>query len=544
MIEKIRLVFKDWKKGEVIFPYVPSVKRDISKSNISYLIQYGKIKKCIRSSNEKNVCVNIDDLKRYYDSRCGQRESAWKECLGHDLNWALSFDYLREKDTTKHVHRLHPYKGKFIPHLVEYFIDSHIDDFKKETYFKCEDIILDPFCGSGTMLVQALETGMHAVGVDVSSFNCMITESKIQYYDFALLEVEIKRIKSALIEFEADHRIFDFEADLLKELAIFNSKYFSSPEFKLEIENKEINEKLYGVEKAAQFLEKYNMLISKHNISLKQKEANNFLDKWYIQNVRDEIDFVFKQIKKTRDVKTKKILAVILSRTLRSCRATTHSDLATLKEPQIETYYCWKHKKICKPLFSIKGWFDRYAKDTIKRLREFSYLRQDGYFSVIPCDSRSVDIFTEVKKQNIALYDVLKKNKFRGIFSSPPYVGQIDYHEQHAYAYDLFGFERRDENEIGPLYKGQGVLARQSYVDGISDVLLNCKKYFAEEYEVFLVANDKYNLYPAIAEKAGMKIVNQFKRPVLNRTERDKSPYAEIIFHLKEKSVRGVKQAS
>ncbi|MCK5518863.1 MAG: site-specific DNA-methyltransferase, partial [Alphaproteobacteria bacterium] len=222
-------------------------------------------------------------------------------------------------------------------------------------------------------------------------------------------------------------------------------------------------------------------------------------------------------------------------------RATTHSDLATLKEPQIETYYCWKHKKICKPLFSIKGWFDRYAKDTIARLREFSCLRQNGYFAVIPRDSRTVDIFTEVKKRNAELYNVLKKNKFRGIFSSPPYVGQIDYHEQHAYAYDLFGFERRDENEIGPLYKGQGVLARQSYVDGISDVLLNCKKYLAVGYDVFLVANDKYNLYPAIAEKAGMVIMNQFKRPVLNRTERDKSPYSEIIFHLKEADDRGTK---
>lgn len=30
-----------------------------------------------------------------------------------------------------------------------------------------------------------------------------------------------------------------------------------------------------------------------------------------------------------------------------------------------------------------------------------------------------------------------------------------------------------------------------------------------------------------------MKIVNQFKRPVLNRTEKDKRAYSEIIFHLK-----------
>jgi hypothetical protein len=42
-------------------------------------------------------------------------------------------------------------------------------------------------------------------------------------------------------------------------------------------------------------------------------------------------------------------------------------------------------------------------------------------------------------------------------------------------------------------------------------------------------------MYPTIAENAGMQIVNQYKRPVLNRTEKDKSAYSEIIFHLKNK---------
>lgn len=56
-----------------------------------------------------------------------------------------------------------------------------------------------------------------------------------------------------------------------------------------------------------------------------------------------------------------------------------------------------------------------------------------------------------------------------------------------------------------------------------------------KDNDIFLVANDKYNLYPAIAERADMKIVNQFKRPVLNRTEKDKGAYAEVIFHLKRK---------
>ena len=506
------------------------LKRDVSESNISYLIQYGKVRKY---NGDGSTLVNLDDLQRYYQSYYGKREINWKKRLGDDLNWALSFDHLQEKDTTKHVHRLHPYKGKFIPQLVQYFIDDHTDDFKKDAYFKQGDIILDPFSGSGTTLVQASEMGIHSIGIDISQFNCMITDVKLHKYNFDSLSQEIMRIKKALTDFEYDNNVSIFESELLQKMSRFNYKYFSSPDFKHQIQQRKIDENSFSKEKEKEFLKIYNDLVKKYKIELNHRASESFLDKWYIKNVRKEIDFAFNLIKRIKDIKNKKALAVILSRTIRSCRATTHFDLATLKEPQLTTYYCFKHKKICKPLFSIKYWFDRYANDTLSRLREFERLRTQAHFTVLPADSRTVDILAEVKKRNKKLHEQLEKQKIRGIFTSPPYVGQIDYHEQHAYAYDLFGFDRQDDLEIGPLYKGQGEEARKSYIEGVSSVLLNCKNYLADNFDIFLVANDKYNLYPLIVERAGMQIVNRFKRPVLNRTERDKSPYSEIIFHIK-----------
>jgi len=508
------------------------LKREVSESNISYLVQYGKVRKY---NDYNSVFVDMNDLKSYYQSYHGWREINWKKRLGDDLNWTLSFDNLREKDTTKHVHRLHPYKGKFIPQLVQYFIDDHTDDFKEDIYFKAGEIILDPFSGSGTTVVQAHEMGIHSIGIDISQFNCMVTDTKLLPYDFVSLEEEVKKIKQAIASYEIDSNIIAFENDLLARMADFNDKYFPSPEFKYEVQRRQINEDKYAIEKEKEFLKTYDELVKKYDVELNHFFAKNFLDKWYIRNVRKEINFAFEQVRKIKDIKNKKILAVILSRTIRSCRATTHSDLATLKEPQVTIYYCWKHKKICKPLFSIKTWFDRYATDTLYRLKAFAKLKTDSYYAVISADSRTVDIFREIEKRNKKFHEILIKQKIKGIFTSPPYVGQIDYHEQHAYAYDLFGFERRDELEIGPLYKGQGTEARVSYVKGISKVLLNCRKFLADNFDVFLIANDKYNLYPTIAEGAGMRIVNQFKRPVLNRTERDKSPYSEIIFHLKER---------
>jgi hypothetical protein len=144
------------------------IQKDVTASNISYLINYGRIPK---EGSNGAVMVDKNELIRYYQSYYGERELSWKNTLGNDLNWRLSFDYVKESDSTKHVHRLHPYKGKFIPQLVEYFLDDHTDEFKQEVYFQKGDIVLDPFCGSGTTLVQAGELGIHALGVDVSAFN-------------------------------------------------------------------------------------------------------------------------------------------------------------------------------------------------------------------------------------------------------------------------------------------------------------------------------------------------------------------------------------
>ena len=300
--------------------------------------------------------------------------------------------------------------------------------------------------------------------------------------------------------------------------------FFPSPAIKLQFDRGELDEDSYATDKQNEFLDIYNKLIVKYNLVLSNDSQDNFLDKWYISSIRKEINHVANLINSIKDEKNKKILMIILSRTIRSCRATTHSDLATLKEPQLTTYYCWKHRKICKPLFTIKSWFERYAKDTIHRLKEYEKLKSNSICLSLRADSRNADIKQLVAAADANFSELLNQQKIKGIFSSPPYVGQIDYHEQHAYAYDLFKFPRNDDLEIGPLYKGQSLAAKSSYIDGISDVLNNSKRFFAEDYNVLLVANDKYNLYPEIAERAGMTIINQFKRPVLNRTERDKNP--------------------
>ena len=506
------------------------ISRPVSTANISYLVNYGKIKKYTRNDT---VVVMKEELEEYYKSFKGKRQVEWKEKLGNDLNWALSFDNLPEKETTKHVHRLHPYKGKFIPQLVEYFLDEHTDEYKTGTYFHPGDIVLDPFAGSGTTLVEANELGIDAIGVDISSFNAMIDNCKLAKVDLAYLQKLINRITEKLEEFISKSKVLEFDERLLQELNTFNNEYFPVPDYKFKVSHGEIDPRVYGEEKAQLFLPIYQRLVEEYGIQLRQEKQDSFLDKWFTQQIRTEIEFVYSLIQRVEQNDLRDLLCVILSRTMRSCRATTHSDLATLKDAVTTTYYCSKHGKICKPLFSISKWWKTYSKDTITRLKQFEKLRTETFQRCLVGDSRTINIFSQIEQIDEAFADKLNRQRIKGIFSSPPYVGLIDYHEQHAYAYDLFGLPRHDELEIGPLYKGQKLEAQESYVEGISNVLINCKRFLAEDYDIFLVANDKYNLYPRIAEASGMRIVEQIKRPVLNRTERDKGAYCEIIFHLK-----------
>ena len=109
--------------------------------------------------------------------------------LDLDLSWSEA--ELPERERTKHVHRLHPYHGKFIPQLVAALLDRYLDP---------GDHVLDPFAGSGTTLVQALESGLDATGVDIAAFNCLLTRVKTAPYDLAGLGEELRGVAERVEE--------------------------------------------------------------------------------------------------------------------------------------------------------------------------------------------------------------------------------------------------------------------------------------------------------------------------------------------------------
>ena len=313
-----------------------------------------------------------------------------------NLNWREKD--LREKERTNHVHRLHPYLGKYIPQLVEIFLRK---------YFTPGQTVLDPFVGSGTTSVQANELGINSIGYDVSAFNILLARVKAGKYDL------IKARKEVL--------------DVLNKVRL--ATQIDKRQAKLFVED---------------LPDELKELLSETD--------SEYLKEWFAPRALREL-LTYRYFIKIGTYYYLDLLKVILSRSARSARLTTHFDLDFPKNPQRGPYWCYKHSRTCSPIKEAFKFLRRYSLDTLMRIEEFARVRTDASVELYHADSR---------KMRIPPID--------GVMTSPPYVGLIDYHDQHAYSYHLLGLPRNCHNEIGPASKGRSEEAKRQYKHDIAAV--------------------------------------------------------------------------
>jgi len=355
-----------------------------------------------------------------------------------NLNW-------REKDLperlrTKHVHRLHPYLGKFVPQLVEVFLRKYQPK-----------VVCDPFCGSGTTLVEANALGIDSIGCDISAFNCLLSKVKTDEYDIPLLEREIKDILSSI------------------HLKLKPGLFFQEP----------------------------------------GDVENEYLHTWFAPKARKQLLYFRSLIPKYH---YQDLLKVILSRSARSARLTTHFDLDFPKQPQLTPYFCYKHGRTCHPTDDALQFLNRYSLDTLKRIKEFAQVRTRARVAIFHGDAREIEF-----------------PQFDAVITSPPYVGLIDYHEQHRYAYELLGLSRNERFEIGAASKGNSERAKNIYRQQMEQSLVNAGRSLVKGGVLVIVANDKYGLYDGMASRLGFRTEGRLQRNVNRRTGRRADDFFESI---------------
>lgn len=357
-----------------------------------------------------------------------------------NLNWGEKD--LPERERTKHVHGLHPYLGKFIPQLVEVFLRKYRPA-----------VVCDPFCGSGTTLVEANVLGIDAVGCDISSFNCLLTKVKTDTYDLVLLERSIH--------------------DILVQLDLkLQPNLFGAPE---DVEESE----------------------------------SDYLLQWYTPAVRRQLLLYRSLIPK---YPYQDLLKVVLTRAARSSRLTTHFELDFPKAPVTEPYYCHKHRRTCYPVTDATGFLRRYSLDALRRIKEFARIRTNARTTILQGDARTVDF---------PPCDM--------VLTSPPYVGLIDYHEQHRYAFELLGLPEAREAEIGASWKGNSQRAIDSYVQDMIEAFRNVMRALRKGGVMVVIVHDRQNLYDRIAERLGVEVEYRLRRHVNRRTGRRASAFFEDV---------------
>ncbi|WP_089606606.1 class I SAM-dependent methyltransferase [Acinetobacter piscicola] len=123
------------------------------------------------------------------------------------------------------THQIHPYPAKLLPHIVHFFLKAH-SNFKHK-------IVLDPFCGSGTVALEASIQGFFPLVADANPFALLVAKVKTTPYSIKQLTdtaenllVKAKKYKDA------------------PTIEVVNQHYWYLPEHKkkLEIISRAINE--------------------------------------------------------------------------------------------------------------------------------------------------------------------------------------------------------------------------------------------------------------------------------------------------------------
>lgn len=114
-----------------------------------------------------------------------------------------------EAKTNEYLHGLHPYPAKFIPQIPRLAIDM---------YTKEGDTVYDPFCGSGTTLVEASASNRFSIGTDNNSVAVLVSKVKTHLYTLEELKGFIK------FKYEFDSNLA--KADVRRDLVTDNKNFY------------------------------------------------------------------------------------------------------------------------------------------------------------------------------------------------------------------------------------------------------------------------------------------------------------------------------
>lgn len=237
------------------------------------------------------------------------------------IDYSWSFSEKTIKDTSYITHGYYTYPAKFIPQLASRLINEYSSE---------GDIIIDPFMGSGTTVVEAIVNNRIGIGTDIN--------------DIAYL---IAKVKTTPIQ-------------AMKLLQEFN---------KVEID---LRGRMNG--NYAQFLTK----------SLTFVPQNERIDYWFLPQQKEKLSIIFARILEIEDEDIKNFFLVAFAQILKSCSIWLQKSVKPTRD---------QNKKIYEPLTLFSAQAKKMIKrhDEFNRILSEKVKNNINEFRTIRCeDSRSL----------------------------------------------------------------------------------------------------------------------------------------------------------
>ena len=223
-----------------------------------------------------------------------------KYCISDEKEFFNSLvNFSKNKDIP--YHRWFKYREGYSHALIKELIErSKIDS---------NEYILDPFCGSGTTIIEASINGYNGLGLDINPMSAFISEVKCRpYSDDEIAEL---RKTSKILDEYCNNQDFDIHDEQYRYKEV--EKYFSTNNFKQLLKIKEFvdslrlgnSEKIYDF-----FFTAYLCIIEK--VSDRKRDGNG------LKTVQSTIDNVFKYYLNQSHIMIEDIIRVRIKRNISS----------------------------------------------------------------------------------------------------------------------------------------------------------------------------------------------------------------------------------
>jgi len=243
-----------------------------------------------------------------------------------EIDYSYSFTDKTTKDTSYITHGYYTYPAKFIPQLAERLIKEN----SKEG-----DIVIDPFMGSGTTVVESIVNNRIGIGTDINEIA------------FLLSKVKTTPIKNS---------------DLLTEYAKFEQ---------------DLPYKLDG---------SFDYFLNKAQRYIPENER---IDYWFLPEQKDKLSVIFAQILEIQNKNVQDFYLIAFAQILKSCSIWLQKSIKPTRDKKKKVYdplalFLQQSKKMIKKHYEFDKLLNKNVKENI-----------DLYRNVSCGDSRNLNCETE-----------------------------------------------------------------------------------------------------------------------------------------------------